>query len=144
MKKLLFFFMPVIALSALPATSLYPQRENRLSYPPPEGEHWSKLAEKMISPSQENDDMAIEGPGALYTAIKLKVVRGGINLHRCVVWFSDGEKKSFDMRNDIPAGGESRVITLGDKGRSVTRFVYWYDVLNYDSQKAGLELWARP
>jgi len=142
MKKLFFFFMPVIAISALPATSLYRGQGNTSAISL--SENWSKLGERKVSPALENDELALDTPTPPITALKLKVNSGGINLHRCVVHFLDGEKTSFEMRNDISAGGESRVISLGEKSRSVTRFVFWYDTRNYKDQRPEIELWARP
>jgi hypothetical protein len=144
MKKLLFFFMPVIALSALPATSLYPHEPTVKISRPKSGENWSKLGERKVNATQETDEWVPDAPTPPITALKIRVNRGGLNLHRCIVYFADGDKASFDMRNDIPAGTESRVIGLGERGRSVTRFAFWYDTRNYSGQKPEIELWARP
>lgn len=143
MKKYILFFMPLILLAALPSTSLYPQKDdNRTQLRAPHDE-WSKLGERSVSARSENDVLPLEAGSVPAREIKLRVNRGGLNLHKCLVRFADGEKLSIDLRNDIPPGGESRVIPLGDKARVIVAFEFWYDTRNYVTEQAQLELWAR-
>lgn len=142
MRKGIIFFMPLIVMAATPSTSLYP-RNTSVSLHRDLSDDWSKLGERSVSAKAENDVLSL-GSGTLpATAIKLKVNRGGLNLHRCVVRFADGDKLSIDMRNDIPPGGESRIIPLGDRARVIVAFEFWYDTRNYPADQAQLELWAR-
>ena len=143
MKKHIFFFMPLIVMAATPSTSLYPRKENSAFAKHISADDWSKLGERSISARSENDVLSVAGPPVPATAIKLKVSRGGLNLHRCVVRFADGDKLSIDMRNDIPPGRESRIIPLGDRARVIVAVEFWYDTRNYVADQAQLELWAR-
>lgn len=144
MKKSILFFMPLIILAALPSASLYPQKDNNRPHHLSLPDEWSKLGERSVSAKAENDVLPLPASSAPARAIKLRVNRGGLNLHKCVVRFADGDKLSVDMRNDIPAGSESRVIPLGDKARVIVAFEFWYDTRNYVTDQAQLELWARP
>jgi hypothetical protein len=143
MKKPFTFFMLLIVLAALPSESLYPRKMPARTPHMSWSENWSKLAERQLNGRQENDVLSVTGKALPTTAIKLKIQRGGLNLHRCVIRFEDGEKVSVDMRNDIPPGGESRVISLGDRARIIVAVEFWYDTRNYPTTQPELELWAR-
>lgn len=102
---------------------------------------WGKMGQGTVEPT-ENGVSTLNAEGRPVHAIKFKVLSGGVNLHRCDIYFNDGSKKSVELRNDVPAGTESREINLAEAGREVTRIVFWYDTRNY-RQKALVELWGK-
>jgi len=104
---------------------------------------WGKLGERSIEATDNGMTTVDAANGSTVKAIKIKVKKGGINLHRCEIWFQNGTKKSVDLRNDVPAGSESREIDLADKNNSVSKVVFWYDTRNYGKQNAEVELWGK-
>ena len=104
---------------------------------------WGKLGERSVEATDNGMTSVDAANSPSVKAIKLKVMKGGINLHRCEVWFKNGTKKSVDLRNDVPAGSESREIDLSDKNNSVSKVVFWYDTRNYGKQNAEVELWGK-
>ena len=104
---------------------------------------WGKLGERSVEATDNGMTSVDASNSSSVKAIKLKVKKGGINLHRCEVWFKNGTKKSVDLRNDVPAGSESREIDLSDKNNSVSKVVFWYDTRNYGKQNAEVELWGK-
>jgi hypothetical protein len=104
---------------------------------------WEKLSDRKVNQTAESDEINFPANGPILTAIKIKSRRGGINLQRCVIYFANGEKKSIELRNDIPAGGESRVINLPGNKQSIIKFIYWYGIPQSGDQKADLEIWGK-
>ena len=104
---------------------------------------WGKLGERSVEATDNGMTSVDASNSSSVKAIKIKVKKGGINLHRCEVWFKNGTKKSVDLRNDVPAGSESREIDLSDKNNSVSKVVFWYDTRNYGKQNAEVELWGK-
>lgn len=102
---------------------------------------WGKMGQGTVEPT-DNGVTTLNAGGRAVHAIKFKVLSGGVNLHRCEIFFHDGSKKSVELRNDVPAGTESREINLAEAGREVTRIVFWYDTRNY-KQRAQVELWGK-
>jgi hypothetical protein len=66
-----------------------------------------------------------------------------VNLHRCEIWFNDGNKKSIELRNDVSAGNESREINLTDNNKQVNKVIFWYDTRSYGNQLSSVELWGK-
>ncbi|MGL6268824.1 MAG: hypothetical protein ACRC2O_12910 [Chitinophagaceae bacterium] len=143
MKKSVTFFIPlmsIIFLLSIAVALLGFRPMNPSKFP---SENWEKLGEAKINQSEENDEFSFPSNGPILTAIKIKSKKGGINLHRCIIHFANGEKKSIELRNDIHSGGESRVINLPGNQSAITRFLFWYGIPQSGDQKAELEIWGK-
>jgi hypothetical protein len=103
---------------------------------------WGKMGQSTVEPTDKGVSTLNASAGKPVHAIKIKVLTGGVNLHKCEVWFNDGSRKEIELRNDVPAGSESREINLNDTLRHVSKIVLWYDTRNY-KQRADLELWGK-
>jgi hypothetical protein len=143
MKKHITFFIPLMSMVILfflavanMGFELKNQSGNTLV-------DWEKLGERKVNQTAESDEINFPSNGPVLTAIKIKSRRGGINLQRCVINFANGDKKSIELRNDIPAGGESRVINLPGNKQPITKFTYWYGIPQSGDQKAELEIWGK-
>lgn len=100
------------------------------------------MGQSTIEPTDKGITTVTAVGGKPVYAIKLKVISGGVNLHKCEIWFSDGTRKEVELRNDVPAGSESREISLNDTLRQVSKIVFWYDTRTY-KQRAEVELWGK-
>ncbi|MBK8877480.1 MAG: hypothetical protein IPN74_02690 [Haliscomenobacter sp.] len=85
----------------------------------------------------------VTGYEGRFTALKFRVEKGGINMHKVAIHYGNGDVQEIETRNDIPAGGESRLINLPGNRRVIRKVVFWYDTKNYAGQKATVELWGR-
>jgi len=106
-------------------------------------DNWEKIGETKVNQSVENDEFNFPPKGPVLSALKIRSKKGGINLQRCIIYFSNGDKKSIELRNDIPPGGESRVINLPGNKYSITKFTFWYGTPQSGDQKAELEIWGK-
>ena len=104
---------------------------------------WEKLAETKINQGLNRHEMMISADNKPFSAVKIRSVQGGVNLHRCIFHYKNGETLTVEMRNDLPAGTDSRVIQLPRKKDPVIKVEFWYDTKNYGDQKASLELWGK-
>jgi len=112
--------------------------------PTPAGQgKWEKLGERKVNFSADRDEIHVGRMEGTFDALKIKVRKGAINMHKMVVHFGNGDSKEIELRNDIPAGGESRVIDLPGNNRVITKVVFWYDTKNRAIRRAELELWGR-
>ena len=104
---------------------------------------WDKLGERKVNFRLDKDEIKVTLVQGLFTAIKLKVKDGSINMHKCVVHFKNGTKQNVNIRKNIPAGGETRVIQLDGGGKRIIKKV----VFLYDSKrprdKATVALWGK-
>jgi hypothetical protein len=104
---------------------------------------WEKLGERKVNFAADRDEIAVGARDGAFDALKIKVRKGAINLHKMVVHFGNGETKEVELRNDIRAGGESRLIDLPGNNRVITKVVFWYDTKNRANRRAEVELWGK-
>ena len=108
----------------------------------PQG-NWSKLADRTVQYTVDHTEITIDGLQENLDALKVKVAKGAINLHRCVVYYKDSQTQDIAVLNSIPEGSESKVIELASNGQAVTKVVLVYDTKNRAIQRADVELWGR-
>jgi hypothetical protein len=143
MKKSVTFFIPLISILILLSLSL-----TLIGFQPKQSltaqsDSWEKLGETKINQTEASDEFNFPPNSPVLSAIKIKSKKGGINLLRCVVYFSNGDKKSIELRNDIQPGGESRIINLTGNQSRISKFVFWYGSPQSGDQKAELEFWGK-
>ncbi len=103
---------------------------------------WEKLGQRKVNRSLDRDEIVVTGREGAFRKIKLMVRRSPINMHRCVIHFRNGSAQEVELRNNIPAGGETRVIDIDGNRRIITKVVFWYDTKGLQD-KAVVELWGR-
>ncbi|MFZ9662047.1 MAG: hypothetical protein ACO29O_09235 [Chitinophagaceae bacterium] len=104
--------------------------------------NWDKLGENTIEPSENGVSIVKANSSKAIKAIKIKVKKGGFNLHRCEIWFTDGSKKAIELRNNINEGTESRIIELKDNIKGIDQVQFWYDTRNFENSHSQVELWG--
>lgn len=104
---------------------------------------WEKLGTKKVNYGLDRDEIIVTARDGRFTKLKLKARRGGINMHKMVVHFGDGTHQNVELRNNIPKGGETRVIDLKGGKRVIKKVVFWYDTKNLARKRAKLELWGK-
>ncbi len=104
---------------------------------------WEKLGSRKVNYGLDRDEIMVTAYEGRFTALKFRVEKGGINMHKVAVHYGNGDVQEIETRNEIPAGGESRLINLPGNRRVIRKVVFWYDTKNYAGQKATVELWGR-
>ncbi len=130
----------VITFLLFPFAILFLEHETR-EKPASQGEGWEKIGEQKIDVQSESDEVTVSA-GRMLQAFKVRSRKGGINLHRCTIIFQDGSKKTVELRNDIPPGGESRAIPISGPHAEVSKLVFRYDTKHY-GQPVELEIWGK-
>lgn len=104
---------------------------------------WEKLGEKKVNFKADRDEIRVTAHDGLFTALKLTVKDAGINLHRAVVHFANGQTQTVNVKQNIARGQSSRVLNLNGNRRIIQKVVLYYDTKNRARQRATVELWGR-
>lgn len=104
---------------------------------------WELLGVKKVDYALDRDEVLVTSREGLFTGIKIRVKRSPINLHKIVVHYGNGQVDEIEVRSNIPAGGETRVIDLPGNRRVIQKVVFWYDTKNLARGKALVELWGK-
>lgn len=103
---------------------------------------WEMLGQRKVNRSLDRDEIIVTAREGAFRKAKLMVRKSPINMHRCVIHFRNGDTQEVAIRNNIPAGGETRVIDIEGNRRIITKVVFWYDTKGLQD-KAVVELWGR-
>jgi hypothetical protein len=101
---------------------------------------WTKIGEITASFKMQDESIVVLGADE-FDAIKLKVTDAPINIERVQVFYESGDMEELDVRSELSAGGETRVLNLEQPNRDIKKVAFTYKTLpNYNGEKAHVEL----
>lgn len=107
---------------------------------------WEYLGAKNIGHGLDKDVMYVEDVRTLYTAIELRTDRKQINLHRCIIYFQNGDQQEVRLREDR-RGSESHQIDLKGGARAIDKIAIWgsrdYGRIFKAFDKGTVEIWGK-
>lgn len=90
-------------------------------------QQWVDLGTKEVKDRAEQDTWHVgEGKGS-FRSIKIKVNHKAVRFYRLSVKFENGQTQEVELRNLIPAGGETRAINLNGTDRRIDKVDVWYE-----------------
>jgi hypothetical protein len=103
---------------------------------------WKLLGTTHANHSADHDAIMVAGPYDYFRKLKFKVTDAPLNMQRMVVTYDDGRPENIDVRQNIPKGGESRVIDLKGGKRKLRSIEFWYDTKGFLNGKADVTLFG--
>ena len=104
---------------------------------------WRLIGQTHADHGADHDTIIVQGPYDNFRKIKFKVTDAPLNMQRMVVTYDNGAPDNIDIRQNIPQGGESRVIDLRGVGkRSLRRIDFWYDTKGFLNGKADVTVFG--
>jgi len=104
---------------------------------------WRLIGQTHADHAADHDSIIVKGPFDNFRKIKFKVTDAPLNMQHMVVTYDNGAPDKIDVRQNIPQGGESRVIDLRGIGkRSVRRIDFWYDTKGFLKGKADVTVFG--
>lgn len=101
---------------------------------------WVKLGEQRVNFRAEKDEIIIGGDEGRFKRIKLKVEDAGVHFNDVVVVFGNGDRFDVSMRDNIPAGGETRAIDLPGEARAIKKVILRYKTRGGNDEKATVRV----
>lgn len=106
-------------------------------------QQWVDLGSRKVNFGLDRDVIEVTYAEGTFTAIKLEVTDGSLNMHRCVVHFKNGTSQEVELRHNFGKGSESRIIDLNGNKRFISKIEFWYDSKNAQMRRATLTVWGR-
>jgi hypothetical protein len=104
---------------------------------------WRLIGQTHADHGADHDVIVIQGPYDNFRKIKFKVTDAPLNMLHMVVTYDNGVPDKIDVRQNIPQGGESRVIDLRGAGkRSLRKIEFWYDTKGFLKGKADVTVFG--
>ena len=108
---------------------------------------WQELGAVNVDFTVNHDDIVLVGQ-AEYRSLKFKVQDAPVNILNMNVIYQNGKVDQFNLKYQVAAGGESRVIDLKTDNlktgvRKIRRVTIWYQTDSTAQQKAAkITLWG--
>jgi len=107
--------------------------------PPPKWEH---LGTRKITHVVDHDVIMVTAAEGVFTKLKFKVFKSPVHMMDMKVFFRNGQVQDIQLRQLIPAGGESRVIDLAGNKRFIKKVTFFYKTKGMGPQ-ATIKLFGR-
>ncbi len=97
---------------------------------------WVKLGSVNAGHDADHDRITVAGPYDNFRKLKFKVKNAALNMHQVVVTYDDGAPERLDVKENLAAGAETRVIDLHGGKRSIRTIEFWYETKGNKGDKA--------
>lgn len=88
---------------------------------------WVNLGSKEVKDRSEQDTWHLTAARGQFRRLKITVQHRPVRFYKLEVTYTNGQKQNFEIRNLIPAGGETRALDLDGKDRYISKVDVWYE-----------------
>jgi hypothetical protein len=128
----------VLTLAVLAAGTAEARRRDR-----PVGPRWEFLGERTVTDKADHDILPVTVARGTFRSLKLEVRDRAVQFHSVKIHFGDGETQDVELRNVIPAGGESRIIDVEGHDRVIRSIEFRYDAQSLLGKKARVLVYGK-
>ena len=107
------------------------------------GGRWEVLGTTNVTDGVDHDTLPVTRAQGTFKAIKLKVLGHGVQFRSVKIHFSNGDVQDVELRNVIPAGGESRVIDVEGYDRGIRSIEFLYDAQTVRGRRARVRVFGQ-
>jgi hypothetical protein len=105
---------------------------------------WDNLGTKQVDYALDKDVFEANSKQT-YSAIKFKVDKGSVNIHKVTVHYANGDSQDIKLPGTVSKDNDGQVIDLKGNQRVIDKITFWYDTKNGSKtkEKAVVEVWAK-
>ncbi len=79
----------------------------------------------------------------IFTALKIKVKEGKVNVHKATIHFANGDKQDIDLPNLLTEANDGKTIKLDGNERVINKIGFWYDTNSKSDLRGVVEVWGK-
>jgi hypothetical protein len=112
--------------SARPRVTLYGEK-----FIAPRPGPWALLGETTVDGQRDRDRIVLGRSEGRFQSIQLRVIGAPVEFQRVVVNYGNGTSEELEVRDHIPAGGQTRAIDLRGNDRVINSVDFLYSKANW-------------
>lgn len=110
---------------------------------PARAEKWVFLGQRHVNDRAERDTVEVTASEGSFDAIQIRVKRSAVRFYKVTVVYGAGTSDELELRDVIPAGGQSRALDLRGANRFIKRVEFAYEAKSLGRRGAIVELYGR-
>ena len=104
---------------------------------------WEPLGTRVVDYTLDHDVVSLKNSKEAFTALKVKVMGGTVNMHKATVHFANGDKQDIQFPEVVTPENDGRTIDLKGNDRVIEKVTFWYDTRQKSNEKATVEVWGK-
>ncbi len=104
---------------------------------------WRLLGQMTVTDSLDHDTLPVTGARGDFKNLRLKVLDRAVEFRSMKIHFANGEVQDIELRDKIPAGGQSRVIDVSGGDRVIRQIEFWYDAQSLGGKRARVRVYGQ-
>jgi len=104
---------------------------------------WTLLGSRKITDRLDHDTLEVSAVEGELAALQLRVKGAAVQFRSMTVHFANGSQQLVELREAIPAGGQSRVIDLVGPERIVRSVDFAYESPSLRGRQATVRLFGK-
>lgn len=106
------------------------------------GDKWVDLGTKSVDRTLDRDVVQLTS-GDIYTALRIEVESGVVNVYKTTIHFKNGEAQDVTLPEVLTKENNNGLIDLKNNRKVIDKITFWYDTKNSDQEKAVIKIRAR-
>jgi hypothetical protein len=104
---------------------------------------WELLGVRTVTDRADHDAIAVTAAKGTFRSLQIKVEGRAVEFRDVKIHFANGDVQDVELRDVIPAGGESRIIDVEGGDRAIRSVEFRYDAQSLVGKKAVVKLFGR-
>ena len=110
---------------------------------PAAAEKWVFLGQRHVTDRVDRDTIEVTASEGTFDAIRIGVKRSAVRFLKVTVVYGTGVSDDLEVRDVIPAGGQSRALDLRGANRVIKRIDFVYEAKSLGRRGAIVEVLGR-
>jgi len=104
---------------------------------------WEPLGTRVVDYTLDHDVVSLKNSKEAFTALKVTVKNGSLNMHKVTVHFANGDKQDIDFPEVLTPENDGKVIDLKGNDRVIEKVTFWYDTRANSKDKSTIEVFGK-
>ena len=105
---------------------------------------WELLGTRTVTDWADHDVIAVTAAKGTFRRLQVQVEGRAVQFREMKIHFANGETQNVELRDVIPAGGESRIIDVEGPGDRVIRSIeFRYDAQSLGGKRAVVKVYGK-
>lgn len=104
---------------------------------------WQQLGSRVVDYTLDHDVVSLNNSKEAFTALKVTVKNGSLNMHKATVHFANGDKQDINFPEVVTPESGGKVIDLKGNDRVIEKVTFWYDTRQKSAEKSTIEVWGK-